>query len=102
MNNQVIEAYLNENNKLEESNYFGWKFKLQTLLKGHNAWMIVSNDEVKPNLVARGTTQTIQNWYKWEIKTRMLLKLSVKDCIIPHIRDCKIAPKIWQTLKDLY
>eukprot|EP00253_Pinus_taeda_P019535 PITA_19535 len=32
----------------------------------------------------------------------MLPKLSVKDCIIPRILDCKIAPEIWKTLKDLY
>jgi len=55
MNNQVAEAYLNENNKLDGSNYFGWKFELQTLLEGHNAWTIVNNDEVKPKLFAEGT-----------------------------------------------
>jgi len=59
MNNQLVEAYLNENNKMDGSNYFGWKFKLQTLLEGHHAWTIVNNDEVKANLVARGTTTTI-------------------------------------------
>eukprot|EP00253_Pinus_taeda_P029456 PITA_29456 len=32
----------------------------------------------------------------------MLLKLSVKDCVIPHICDCKTASKILKTLKDLY
>lgn len=42
MNNQLVEAYLNENNKLDGSNYFGWKFKLQTLLEGHNAWEIMN------------------------------------------------------------
>lgn len=28
--------------------------------------------------------------------------MSVKDCIIPHIRECKTADKIWGILKDLY
>lgn len=79
MNNQLAEAYLNENNKLDGSNYFGWKFKLQTLLQGHNAWTIVKAEEVKPDLAAGGTTTTIQDWDKWETKARTLLKLSVKD-----------------------
>lgn len=102
MNNQVAEAYLNENNKLDGSNYFGWKFKLQTLLEGHNAWMIVNNDEVNQNLIAGGTRTTIQDCDKRETEARMLLKLLVKYCIIPHIRDCKTTPEIWKTLKYLY
>eukprot|EP00253_Pinus_taeda_P017713 PITA_17713 len=102
MNNHLAEAYLNENNKLDGSNYFGWQFKFQSLLEGHNAWAIVNNDEVKLNVIAGGTSTTIQHWDKWDTKVRMLLKLLVKYCIIPHIHDCKTAPKIWKTLKDLY
>jgi len=102
MNNQLAEAYLNENNKLDGSNYFGWKFKLQTLLEGHNVWTIVNNDEVKPNVLTGGTIETIQYWDKRGTKVRMLLKLSVKECIIPHIHFCKTTPEIWKTLKDLY
>lgn len=45
-------------------------------------------DEVKSNVLAGGTTVTIQDWDKWETKERMLLKLSIKD--------------LWKTLKDLY
>ena len=61
----------------------------------------MNNDEVKPNLVVGGTKTTIQYWDKRETKARMLLKLSVKDCIIPHIRDYKTVPEIWKMLKDL-
>jgi len=32
----------------------------------------------------------------------MMLKMSVKDCIIPHIRECKSASKIWGILKAFY
>lgn len=28
--------------------------------------------------------------------------MSVKDCIIPHIRECKSTSEIWGILKDLY
>ena len=72
------------------------------MLKGHNVWAIVTTDQVKPNVLVGGTTATIQDWDKWETKERIILKLSVRDCIIPHIHDCKSAPKIWKTLKDLY
>eukprot|EP00253_Pinus_taeda_P010637 PITA_10637 len=36
------------------------------------------------------------------MKAKVLLKLSVKDCIIPHIRDCKTANDIWTILKEMY
>lgn len=32
----------------------------------------------------------------------MLLKMSVKDCIIPHIRECESTSEIWGISKDLY
>lgn len=96
MNNQVAEAYLNENNTLDGSNCFGWNFRLQTLLEGHNAWMIVNNYEVKPNLVAGGTMPTIQDWDKRETKARMLLKLSVKDALSP----ISFIARLHQVLED--
>eukprot|EP00253_Pinus_taeda_P007519 PITA_07519 len=98
MNNQMIEAYLNEHNKLNDSNYANWKFKMQTQLEVQSAWTVANGDEQKPK--ARSTF--IPNWEKREGKARTLLKMSVKDCIIPHIRKCKLASEIWRILKDLY
>lgn len=86
MNNQMVEAYLNESNKLNSSNYSNWKFKLKTLLEGQNAWAIATGDELKPTLAIGGKTTTIQDWEKRENNAKVLLKLSVKDCIILNIR----------------
>jgi len=36
------------------------------------------------------------------MKAKVILKMSVKDNIIPHIRDCKSAADIWTTIKNLY
>lgn len=100
--NSQMEDYLNESIKLDGSNYINWKFKLQTLLEGQNTYSIVIGDEGKPTVANGGTNATIQEWEKRELKAKVLLKLSVKDCIIPHIRDCKTANEIWTTLKDMY
>jgi hypothetical protein len=32
----------------------------------------------------------------------VLLRISVKDNIIPHIRECKTSHETWETLKGLY
>lgn len=37
-----------------------------------------------------------------ENKAKVLLKMSIKDNIIPHIRGRKLSIEIWTTLKNLY
>jgi len=101
MNNQIAEAYLNESNMLDGSNYTNWKFKLQTLLEGQNAYGIATGDEVKLTTATGGLNTTILDWEKRE-KANALLMLSIKDCIIPHIRDCKTTNDIWTILKEMY
>jgi len=54
MNNQIVEAYLNESNNLDGSNCTNWKFKVQTLLEGQNAYGIATGDEVKPTTATSG------------------------------------------------
>jgi len=100
--NNFIESYLNETNKIDGTNYTNWKFKLQTLLEGSSTWSIVSSDEQKPTISRGGIKMLIQNWDKRDNKVKVLLKMSVKDNIIPHIRDCKSSSGIWTTLKNLY
>lgn len=92
-----MESYLYESGKLDGSNFMNWKFKIQTLLEGAKAWSIVTGDEQRVNA---GTQK--QDWDKRENTTKVLLKMSVKDNIIPHIRDCKTSVKIWTTIKNLY
>ena len=38
----LSDFYLNESNKLDGSNYANWKFKMHTLMKGHNVWAIIN------------------------------------------------------------
>ena len=90
MNNNMFEACLNEHNKLDGSNYANWKFKMQTMLGVQSDWTIVNKDEPKP---ATGSA-SIPDSEKREGRARMLLKISVKDCIIPHIRECKTTNEI--------
>lgn len=45
---------------------------------------------------------TIQDCEKREMKAKVLLKLLVKDCIIPHIRECKTTNDIYMILKEMY
>ena len=71
------------------------------MLEGASAWSIVSGDEKKLNDATTATTH-IQDWDKRENKVKFLLKMFVKDNIIPHIRDGKSSIDICRTLKNLY
>jgi hypothetical protein len=44
----LVDSYLTESNKLDGTNYVNWKFKMQTLMEGHNVWAIANGKEVKP------------------------------------------------------
>eukprot|EP00253_Pinus_taeda_P024154 PITA_24154 len=92
-----MESYLNESRKVNGSNFTNWKFKIQTLFKGANAWAIVTGDEQKP-----AAAQQKEDWEKRENKAKSLLKMSMKDNVIAHIRDCKSSAEIWTKIKNLY
>ena len=96
MSKQLAESYLNESSKLHGENCIDWKFKILTICEAWNVWSIVNGDELKP-AGAAGT-----DWEKRETKAKVLLRMSVNDNIIPHIRDCKTSKETWEVLKDLY
>ena len=102
MSNPLAETYLNEANKLDGSNFINWKFKMQTLMEGYGVQTITNGNEAKPVAAAGGTPAQIQDWDKSENKAKVLLRMSVKDSIIPHIREAKTSAETWTALKDLY
>jgi hypothetical protein len=102
MVNPLAETYLNEANKLDGSNFINWKFKMQTLMEGYGVWNIAKGTELKPDAAAGATTTQIQDWEKRENKAKVLLCMSVKDSIIPHIREATTSAATWTTLKALY
>jgi hypothetical protein len=60
--------------------------------------LIASGDEAKPV----PPTASVQDWERQETKEKVLLRMTIKDNIIPHIRECKTFHGTWETLKSLY
>ena len=75
---------------------------MQTLMEGYGVWTIAKGTKAKPDVVAGVTATQIQDWDKHENKAKVLLRMSVKDNIIPHIRDANTSAETWTTLKSLY
>jgi hypothetical protein len=53
---------------------------------GYGVWNIAKVTEMKPDVVVSVTTTQIQDWEKCKNKVKVLLCMSIKDIIIPHIR----------------
>ena len=91
------DLYINESSKLNGENYVNWKFKLVIVLEGLNLWPIVKGEEQKPS-----DALSISDWNMREVQEKALIHMSVKDNIIPHIRNCKTSKDTWDTVKGLY
>ena len=98
MASNLADSYMNESNKIDGSNYVNWKFEVQTLLEAAMAWNIVIGQEEK----SEDPTNSIQDWEHRENKAKVLLRMSMKDNIISHIRECNTSTITWNTLKGLY
>ena len=85
MSNSFADNYMKEASKLDGDNCIDQKFKILTIFEAWSVWTIVNGDETKP------TGDAGANWEKRETKAKVLLRMSVKDNIIPHIRDCKTS-----------
>jgi hypothetical protein len=75
---------------------------MQTLMEGYGVWNIAKRTKVKPDAATSATTAQVQDWEKRENKAKVLLCMSVKDSIIPHIRKATTSTTTWTMLKALY
>ena len=96
-NPPLADTYINEASKLNGENYVNWKFKMMIVLESANAWSIVTGNEPRPT-----TAALLPDWNKRELKAKLTLRMSIKDNIIPHIRNCTTSKATWDTLKGLY
>ena len=71
-------------------------------MEGYGIWTIVKGDEAKLDAAVGATATQIQDWDKCENNAKVLMCMSVKYNIIPHIREAKTSAETWTMLKYLY
>lgn len=81
--------------KLNNSNYFSWKFKMMMLLRKDDLWQVIST--ARPNSESRQTS-----WNKKDEKALALIALSVEDSQFVYIREKQNALDSWNALKDAH
>ena len=93
----LANLYITEASKLNGENYVNWKFKLIIMLEDLSLWSIVKGDEQKPT-----DPLSLPDSNSRETQEKMLIHMSVKDKIIPHIKNSKTSKDTSDQLKGLY
>lgn len=81
--------------KLNSSNYFQWKFKMQMFLKKEDLWRVII--ENAPTAAA-----SLRSWNKKDERAQAIIALSVEDSELVHIRDQETAIGTWNALKEAH
>lgn len=83
--------------KLNNDNYFTWKYRMEMLLKKESVWKAISDATS-----ASSTTTSDPNWIEKDKKAMALIGLSVMDNQLQHIRNSKTAKESWESLKSFH
>lgn len=85
MNSSVIRIEV-----LNRENYDTWKLQMQALLTKNNAWMYVSGELQKPEVIEGNATTlaALENWKRGDNKAKSDIILSVSPCELKLIKGC--------------
>ena len=91
---------------LDGTNYRSWAFALKMLLKAHELWEVIEDEEeggeeAAPKAVAAKKMET-KAWKKKDQLALSNIALAVKPSEQEHIYSCATAKEAWNCLKELY
>ena len=79
--------------KLNNSNYFNWRYKMKMLLIEKGAWATITTDPPNP---------ITADWTQKDEKAHTTIALNIEDDQIQHIRHSETAKDAWNKLKDFH
>lgn len=87
--------------KLNNENYFTWKFKMELLLIKDEVWHVISGTPMTLSS-DRSNQAAVDVWKKSDDKARAMIGLLVEDNQLSHIRSKTTAKQMWETLKEYH
>lgn len=78
--------------KLNNENYFNWKYKMEMLMKEKDVYVVIANRAPVPD------EWTIWTMEKMDDKALTTIALNVEDDQIQHIRQSSTAKHAWNAL----
>ena len=88
---------------LDGTNYRSWAFALKMLLKAHELWEVIEDEELE--MLEDAEKKKRMETSKWKKKDQLALStiaLSLKASEQEHIHSCTTARAAWDCLKGLY
>lgn len=93
---------------LDDTNYFNWSFRMETILKHKKLWQTISGDRPVVGAVAGAggepavTAEAVTAWDVSDQEALTFMRLSIGDNQIKHIRNIQTAKAAWNGLKDVH
>lgn len=81
--------------KLNNHNYFNWKYRMELLLIKENLWDVITQE-------APTGDRPFQRWIKRDNQARALIGLSVEDEQLVHIRGKTSGKETWIAIKEVH
>nr|TKV95143.1 hypothetical protein SEVIR_9G341700v2 [Setaria viridis] len=94
--------------KLNSHNYGYWKTCMESYLQVQDLWEVVVGAEIMPPPKESGDSSSKKEradaLRKWRIKANkamFVLKTTIEEDLLEHIRDAKTLKEAWETLRKL-
>ena len=97
---------------LDGTNYRSWAFSMKMLLKAHELWEVIEDEEElvegeqdSGNVSGVAAKKGKQAEAKWRRKDQLALSniaLALKPSEQEHIYNCSMAKDAWNSLKEIY
>ena len=79
------------------SNYLPWKVRIIAILKEWKIWSFANTNMTNPTY-----QDALDEFEALEARTQRVILDGVKDRLIPHLAEKKIAKDMWDTLNQLF
>lgn len=80
--------------RLNNENYFVWKYKIELLLIKEGLWDKITTDKPAQNIP--------EDWETKDNQARAIIGLSIEDSQLHHVRKAKNAKEAWTSLKSYH
>lgn len=85
--------------KLDDSNYEGWRIQMKSVLVHSELWSYVSGGIARPD---DANAETLATWVTKDEKALATILLSVKTSQLLHVKHCTTSTSAWKKIEEVH